>query len=129
MWLWVTTGYESTGWAGQRSFPSANDDQALQATFSSMWTEFCQVWKRGGKILRIGVTLLDLSKADSRQLDLFHDDDPRRQRWERITQAMDSLNSKYGRTVASLGVWNPPVGGNVGGKISFTRIPCAEDFW
>lgn len=129
MWLWVTTGYQSTGWAGERSFPAANDDQALQASFTTMWGEFLQVWKRGAKILRIGVTLLNLTQIGSRQLDLFEDDDPRRQRGERITKAMDDLNSKYGRTVVSLGLWRPPVGGNVGGKISFTRIPSAEDFW
>lgn len=56
------------------------------------------------------------------------DDDQERQKWERIGKAIDSLNRRYGRTVASLGDWSPPEGGNVGGKISFTRIPAAEDF-
>jgi hypothetical protein len=38
-------------------------------------------------------------------------------------------NRKYGRTVVSIGPWTPPPGGYAGGKISYTRIPSAEDFW
>lgn len=34
------------------------------------------------------------------------------------------LNAKYSVTVVSMGEWKPPVGG----KISYTRIPSAEDF-
>jgi DNA polymerase-4 len=59
---------------------------------------------------------------------MLHNDDNERQKWERINEAIDGLNARYGRTVASLGDWSPPKGGNVGGKISFTRIPTAEDF-
>ena len=40
-----------------------------------------------------------------------------------------SLNARYGQTVVSLGPWAPPAGGNVGSKISYTRIPEAEDNW
>lgn len=80
------------------------------------------------KVLRVGVTLCDITPANSRQLDMLHNDDRERQKWERINEAIDSLNTRYGRTVASLGHWSPPEGGNVGGKISFTRIPTAEDF-
>lgn len=32
-------------------------------------------------------------------------------------------------TLKSVRVWKPPAGGHVGGKISYTRIPSAEDFW
>lgn len=129
LWLWVTLGRDVRGWTGQRTFGAANDDQALQAGFRALWAEFMAA--RAGRVtlLRVGVTLFDLTPADTRQLDFLANDDPARQRWERVTQAIDGLNAKYGRTVASLGMWNPPKGGNVGGKISYTRIPSAEDFW
>ncbi|MDE2341685.1 MAG: type VI secretion protein ImpB, partial [Alphaproteobacteria bacterium] len=77
----------------------------------------------------VGVTLGDLVPATARQLDLFLSDDVERQRAERLGLVMDGLNSKYGRTVVSVGPWLPPKGGNIGGKISFTRIPSAADFW
>jgi DNA polymerase IV len=81
------------------------------------------------RVLRVGVTLFDLSPAGQRQLDWLENDDHDRQRWERIGTAIDGLNSRYAATVVSIGPWTPPKGGNVGGKISFTRIPSAEDFW
>ena len=75
------------------------------------------------------VTLYNISKANQRQLDMLLMDDKRRQRWESASRAIDELNARYGRTVMSLGMWQPPIGGHVGGKISYTRIPSTEDFW
>ena len=80
-------------------------------------------------MIRVSVTLLDLTRADERQLDILLDDDRARQRWEKATDAIDALNLKYGSTVVSIGAWTPPPGGYAGGKISYTRIPSAEDFW
>ena len=81
------------------------------------------------RVIRLGVALFDLSPANARQLDLLVNDDAARRRWESVTSAMDSLNAKYGKTIVSLGTWTPPPGGYAGGKISYTRIPRAEDFW
>jgi DNA polymerase-4 len=81
------------------------------------------------RVIRLGVTLFDLTRASERQLDMLLDDDPIRRQWESITGAIDALNSKYGRTLVSVGPWVPPPGGYAGGKISYTRIPRAEDFW
>jgi DNA polymerase-4 len=79
--------------------------------------------------MRVGVTLFDLSPSSQRQLDWLEGDDQDRQRWERVGTAIDALNTRYAATVVSVGPWQPPKGGNVGGKIAFTRIPSAEDFW
>lgn len=127
--IWVWTTLRETGWTGARTLPAVHDDQALLEAFAGLWRDFRR--ERPGRqwILRVGVTLLDLTPAGERQLDFLTDDDRDRQRWERITAAMDGLNARYGRTVASIGPWSPPKGGNVGGKISYTRIPSAEDFW
>jgi DNA polymerase-4 len=59
---------------------------------------------------------------------LLNDDKARRKN-EKLTNTMDSLNRRFGRRVISLGPWKPPPGGYAGGKISYTRIPSAEDFW
>jgi len=61
--------------------------------------------------------------------ELLLNDDRTRRRWESASNAIDNLNTRYAGTVFSLGPWRPPVGGHVGGKISYTRIPSAEDFW
>ena len=94
-----------------------------------MWETAAAELPGAVKIIRLGITLLDLSPATSRQLDMLIDDDTERKRWERVGAAVDRLNAKYSRTVVSTGPWTPPPGGYVGGKISYTRIPRAEDFW
>jgi DNA polymerase IV len=115
-------------WSRMQTLPQVNDDQALLATLGALWATMQQEVGTRVKLLRVGVTLGDLTPAGARQLDMFCDDDVERQKWSRIGEAIDGLNTRYGRTVASVGPWSPPAGGNVGGKISFTRIPTAEDF-
>ncbi|MEW4466833.1 type VI secretion protein ImpB [Parasphingorhabdus sp. JC815] len=111
-----------------RTLPQVQDDQALLSALTIMWADMERQVSPRSKAMRVGVTLCDLTPAAMRQLDMLLDDDEERQKWERIGKAIDSLNSRYGRTVASFGQWAPPKGGNIGGKISFTRIPSAEDF-
>ena len=127
LWLWLAL--PDSSWAAKRSLPLVQDDQALLAGLDMLWREVAAAHPRGITVFRVGVTLYDLSPATHRQLDFLLDDDRARQKWERINKAVDSLNGKYGKTVASLGLWRPPAGGHVGGKISYTRIPSAEDFW
>jgi DNA polymerase-4 len=81
------------------------------------------------RAFKVGVFLYDLSPANVRQLDFLLQDDHDRLKWERINSAVDCLNEKYGKTVASLGFIPKKNLDNVGGKISYTRIPSAEDFW
>ncbi|WDI30552.1 type VI secretion protein ImpB [Hyphococcus flavus] len=127
LWLWLDL--REGGWFGQRDLPCVNDDQAILAALSHLWDKAAFELPRRHEIVRAGVTLLDLMPADGRQLDLFLNDDRDRQRWERITFSIDALNRKFGKRVVSVGPWKPPPGGYAGGKIAYTRIPSAEDFW
>ena len=125
--LWLAL--REASWGDKITLPVVHDDQALLAALDVLWARVRAAHPRGTMVFRVGVTLYDLSPDNHRQLDFLIDDDERRQRWERINGALDGLNAKYGKTVASLGLWQPPEGGHVGGKISYTRIPSAEDFW
>ena len=107
----------------------ANDDQACLTALDVLWAKARSAIPNHFKIVRVGVTLGDLTDATARQLDMLLNDDPERQKWESVTTAMDSLNSRYGKSLVTMGQWKLPPGGNLGGKISFTRIPRAEDFW
>ncbi len=127
LWLWLSV--RDGEWSGKHHLPVVNDDQAVLAGLHTLWRQVQAAYPRGVAVFRIGVTLYDLSKADQRQLDMLLMDDRVRRRWENASQAVDNLNARYGRTVMSLGMWRPPAGGHVGGKISYTRIPSAEDFW
>ena len=127
IWLWLDL--RVGGWFGQRDMPCVNDDNAVLTALGVLWEKARRELPNRHEIVRVGVTLLDLTPSDGRQLDMFLNDDSERQRWERITFSIDTLNRKFGKRVLSVGPWTPPPGGYAGGKISYTRIPSAEDFW
>ena len=132
LYLWLHLRFpnrKERGWGTRYKLHAANDDQAILSALESLWTEAKHVVTKRIKIVRVHVTLGDLSQSSSRQLDMLINDDYQRQKWESITRAVDGLNSRYGKTLVRLGEWKLPPGGNLGGKISFTRIPWAEDFW
>ena len=125
LWLGIRHG----GWFAQRDLPCVNDDQACLAALAALWEKARREVPGTAEIVRLGVTLFDLTPANARQLDLLLRDDEARQKWERTTSAIDFLNRKFGKRVVSIGPWTPPPGGYAGGKIAYTRIPSAEDFW
>lgn len=127
MMLWLAL--RGGEWGDHLKLPIVNDDQAVLTGLARLWERVKRKHPAGTQVFRVGVTLCELSPADQRQLDMLINDDRTRQRWERASAAIDGLNARYGRTVMSLGPWKPPAGGHVGGKISYTRIPTAEDFW
>lgn len=127
--FWLYLAVRKGSWSQTLSLPSVNDDKAILTALDTLWALACSDLHPRATIFRVHVTLVDLTRADSRQIDMLLDDDKERQKWEKITGAIDSLNSRYSKTIVSLGMWKPPKGGNVGGKISYTRIPTADDFW
>jgi len=134
LYLWLSLRGSSyakgeASWATKHRLRMANDDQACLSGLDIMWRRARQKLPANIKIVRVGVTLGDLNPSDSRQLDMLINDDPERQKWEDITKAIDGLNSRYGKSLVTFGYWKLPPGGNLGGKISYTRIPRAEDFW
>ena len=128
LWLWLELMDNKSVHRGAW-LPAVHDDQAALSALGRLWDEARLQLPRTARIMRLGVTLLDLTRASERQLDILLDDDRTRRRWENTTAAIDKLNRKHGRTLVSVGPWTPPPGGYAGGKISYTRIPRAEDFW
>lgn len=125
LWLDLMPG----GWFAEAHLPAVQDDKACFDALRQLWRIADGQLPRGARIMRVGVTLLDLARANERQMDWLQDDECERQRWERLSGVMDRLNHKFGKRVVTLGNWTPPPGGFAGGKIAFTRIPSAEDFW
>ncbi len=126
--LWLDL-MRNGSWSRTRWLPGVHDDQAVLSALEILWDEARDNLPARARILRLGVTLFELTRASARQLDLLLGDDAARRRWGSATEAIDALNRKYGRTLVSIGPWTPPPGGYAGGKISYTRIPSAEDFW
>jgi DNA polymerase-4 len=126
--LWLGLSIRDGDWSRKRPLPAVRDDKALLEALEALFGDVRREYPKGLTIFSVSATLYDLTPNDQRQMDMLLDDDAERQRFEAITDAMDQLNARFARTVVSLGPWNPPAGGHVGGKISYCRIPDAEDF-
>lgn len=127
--VWLGLSIRDGHWSRYHRLPVVNDDQAVLRGLHALWQQAEQSLPSDTTIFRVSVTLGGLSFANQRQLDMLLNDDRDRQKWERITAAVDELNGKYAQTIVSIGPWEPPAGGHAGGKISYSRVPTAEDFW
>jgi len=126
--LWLSLSLREKSWSARGWLAAVHDDQAVLSALERLWTEAIAALRRVW-IIRVHVALTDLTRASERQLDILLCDDRIRRRWEALSFAVDRLNRKHGRTLVSVGEWTPPPCGYAGGKISYTRIPRAEDFW
>ena len=129
LWLDIYVGRKQGGWVEQQDLPQVSDDKACLDALKLAWKRVHAALPPSVRAIRVGVTLLDLSHATERQLDWIYDDDRERQRWEQLTTIKDLLNRKYGKRVLEFGLYDEPPGGWAGAKISYTRIPSAEDFY
>ena len=120
-------------------FPPMDDNLGLQNIFLNLWYQMVEI-AVNQRLKKISVTFYGLIKADSqRQLELFSESRKTdvvsltqstvaQEKRDRLTAAMDQLNSRFGRDTVTLGMM-PGAGGNfTGNKIAFTRVPKAADF-
>lgn len=126
LWLWLSI--KDKTWSRQRTMPMVNDDAAILHALRAIWQDARDSLPKSTTIFRVGITLIDITPASERQMDILLKDDGERRRWEAVTSATDAINTRFGKTLVSVGPWMPPAGGHAGGKIAFTRIPSAEDF-
>lgn len=87
---------------------------------------------RGGRIKKVSVVLHGLTAADTLQPELFSElpdiDLKARAKAERMSQALDKINHRFGRDSVLVGML-PAQGRSFSGtKIAFTRIPDVEEF-
>lgn len=129
IWLDLYIDAKQGGWVESYDLSGVIDDKACLDAIKIMWGRIHKILPQRSKAMRVGVTLMDLSRADERQLDWINDDDAERQRWEQLTAIKDQLNRKYSKRVLDFGYSEEPPGGWAGAKISYTRIPDAEDFY
>ena len=85
---------------------------------------------RARQLSKVSVFLHDISRPGETSGDLFEQASraTERARWERVTDAMDTLNARNGACVVSLGPRKEPPGGYAGAKIAFGRVPDLNDF-
>ena len=108
---------------------SARTDRDCLKALDTLWAAAQRADPRA-RPMRAGMYLCDLDDPGVTQTDwLVEDNAEDRARRNTLQDAIDSINSRYAKSLVTQGVWTPPPGGYAGGKIAFTRIPYAEDFW
>jgi len=117
------------GWSGTEHFSPAHDEHTFLEAVSRLFDTGAAAL-RGRKLQNVYVVLHGLSRPGEITGDLFEhaSPDPHRQRWNRITDTMDTLNARYGGGVISLGLRQELPGGYAGGKIAFGRVPDLSEF-
>lgn len=120
---------DGTYWSGTHHFSPSRDDRTFLQAVSGLFDHGAESLK-GARLQNIHVMLHGLQRPGETSGDLFEhvSDRSDRQRWERITETMDSLNDRYGGSTISFGLHTDLPGGYAGAKIAFGRVPDLRDF-
>lgn len=107
------------------------DSFTFLALLAGLWEKLL-AGKGAIRVKKISITLHRLKPENTPQAELFsmipEAEDKRRQKYERASRAMDTLNHRYGRDTVLLGMM-PSQGRSFSGtKVAFTRIPDLEEF-
>lgn len=116
---------DNRSWADKVKMYHVGNDHAAIEALDKLWRGTKGHIDCSHKIVRVGVWFGGLVKQTARQQDLFHTES--HQRWESLTESIDALNWRYGKTAVSIGPWDLKYGNHLGTKIAFTRIPRRED--
>lgn len=128
------TGRRSEGvqWLWRETFLAARDDRTFTRVLSKGLREARRCMRFSPRML--SVTLQGIVSDEEVTGDLFGGaldegaDDITRQKWEKLSDLMDTLRLSHGVNALSLGVKDDIAGGYVGAKIAFGRIPDEADF-
>ncbi|CUH82569.1 Y-family DNA polymerase [Tropicibacter naphthalenivorans] len=125
-------GPDEVQWSWHDSFAAARDDRTFTRALSKGLAEARRSLRFSPRAVH--VTLHGLASDDEITGDLFSGaldegaDDAIREKWEKVSDLMDSLRASHGAKALSLGVRAEIQGGYVGAKIAFGRIPDESDF-
>lgn len=125
-------GSEDVRWDWREAFPAARDDRTFMRALSKGLVEARRSLRFSPR--SVSVTIHGLVSDAEITGDLFGgalevgSDTASREKWERVSDLMDTLRKSHGAKALSLGVQDEVFGGYVGAKIAFGRIPDEADF-
>ena len=117
---------DAPAWTASTIVARANDDLTCLGALSELWAALARARGRAA-LFRIAVSFDRFIPSDEMQLELPLGEPDERPRLMRLNAAVDSINSRYARTLVGYGGCAPP-GGYAGAKIAYGRIPRLEDF-
>ncbi len=112
-------------------FFRAQDSMTLLHLLDHAW-DAIRKESKGARIKKISVSVYGLQETTEIQRELFEelpeDELQQRQRGERMSKALDKINTRYGRDSILIGMLRSQGRAFTGTKIAFTRIPDKEEF-
>ena len=128
----TTAGYR---WGDEIRLSPARDPFTFLQALDELWLRMESAFHGGPDLTfkKVSVILSGLCTADEITPDLFYSSDTNTvrltQKQEALAQALDKLQNKYQKETVWLGVVPKTLGGHVGTKIAFARVPEREEFW
>lgn len=120
----LSVSLEETGsFELDRACDQVDDHLTFLSLFQDMWNQIIHL-TGSAKMKKISIVLSKLEPACSEQREFFADDS--REKRKKISQALDSINQKYGKDSISFGTLSDD--SFSGTKIAFTRIPDKQEF-
>ncbi|WP_310498239.1 type VI secretion protein ImpB [Sandarakinorhabdus sp.] len=121
----------STRWKGGTKLPQIIDSLSLVAVMEQLWQQMLDAFG-AVRLLQVGITLAELTDADAVQGDLLDCaglvDANTETRRRALSEAMDKVNSRWGRDAVTLGHDLHGATRSGGPRIAFTRIPEILEF-
>lgn len=116
-------------WGRETRFFPARDDHTFLKEMARLYNQGTRALNHS-RLKKLSVMLHSIAPVGTVAEDLFEQAEARseRARWEKLTDAMDALNSRNNDCVVSLGIRKEPPGGYAGAKIAFGRVPDLNDF-
>ncbi|MEM9469790.1 MAG: impB/mucB/samB family protein [Pseudomonadota bacterium] len=131
---------EGGGWAGEESFPAAQDPFSLLKHLDRLWERMIDECNIPVNLLsskrmvfrKVSTLLFGLCEDGTITDDLFEQRLPQEkeqlQKQEKLASALDHLQQKYEKEQVWLGVVPKTLAGHVGTKIAFSRVPDKDEF-
>lgn len=109
----------------------AQDSLTFLHMLDTLWAQLAPK-AQGGLIKKVSVSMDHIIPAEGLQEGLFtelpKEELESRKKWEKMSQALDKINQKYGRDSILIGSPREQNKVFTGTKIAFTRIPDKEEF-
>ena len=114
---------------GTRKFYRACDNITLLNEGTKIWNDLIKK-NQIRSVKKISVTLFNLKKKSELQPDLFATihQQHHTEKFESLSEAMDTINSRFGRDSIALGNIPNQIQSFSGTRIAFTRIPDKKEF-
>lgn len=111
----------------------AQDNMCFLSLLKVLWEDVMQQAGTDIRIRKVSIVLGGLMPVNSQQVDIFSVLPTRSQdqqkKAEKLSNAMDKINQKYGRDSIVQGMVPEQGKAFTGTKVAFTRIPDKEEFW